>query len=75
MHTTWTLRGAAVRHVVSAVVMAAIAFACSIANATDPKVRIFSGTDEHWVSLHTPITGLAAALPFSARVATRRPSS
>ena len=51
MHTTWTLRGAAVRHVVSAVVMAAIAFACSIANATDPKVRIFSGTDEHWVPL------------------------
>jgi ABC-type nitrate/sulfonate/bicarbonate transport system substrate-binding protein len=51
MHTTWTLRRAAVRHVVSAIVMAAIAFGCSNANAADPKVRIFSGTDEHWVPL------------------------
>jgi ABC-type nitrate/sulfonate/bicarbonate transport system substrate-binding protein len=51
MYKTWTLRRAGVRHVVSAVVMATIAFAGTMANAADPKIRIFSGTDEHWVPL------------------------
>ena len=51
MYKTWTLRRARIRHLVSAVVMATIAFAGTMANAADPKVRIFSGTDEHWVPL------------------------
>ncbi len=51
MYKTWTLRRADIRHLVSAVVMATIAFAGTMANAADPKIRIFSGTDEHWVPL------------------------
>ena len=51
MYKTWTLRRAGVRHLVSAVVMATIALAGTMANAADPKIRIFSGTDEHWVPL------------------------
>ena len=51
MYKTWNLRRAGIRHVVSAVVMATIVLAGTMANAADPKIRIFSGTDEHWVPL------------------------
>ena len=42
---------------------------CAIANAADPKIRIFSGTDEHWVPLQVAKTkGYFAAQGLDAEV-------
>ena len=42
---------------------------CGVANAADPKIRIFSGTDEHWVPLQVAKTkGYFAAEGLDAEV-------
>lgn len=41
----------ALRRFVSAIVIGVVAIVCGAANAADPNVKIFSGTDEHWVPL------------------------
>src|SRR6185437_6016004 len=58
-----------VRHLVSAVVVATITLAGTVANAADPKIRMFSGTDEHWVPLQVAKTkGYFAAQGLDAEV-------
>jgi len=39
------------RCVAVAIALAMIVFGSQMANAADPKIKIFSGTDEHWVPL------------------------
>lgn len=69
MYKTWTFHRAGVRHLVSAVVVATITLAGTMANAADPKIRIFSGTDEHWVPLQVAKTkGYFAAQGLDAEV-------
>lgn len=40
-----------IRCLAFAIAMASIVSFCGFARAADPKIRIFSGTDEHWVPL------------------------
>ena len=69
MYKTWTFHRAGVRYLVSAVVVATITLAGTMANAADPKIRIFSGTDEHWVPLQVAKTkGYFAAQGLDAEV-------
>lgn len=70
MYTTLALRWrAGWRRLVSAIVLATFAFACGVATAADPKIKIFSGTDEHWVPLQVAKTkGYFAAEGLDAEV-------
>jgi NitT/TauT family transport system substrate-binding protein len=52
MCTTYVLRlGEVWRCLVFAIAIAAAVFGSEMSNAADPKIKIFSGTDEHWVPL------------------------
>ena len=51
MEMWWSGNRVTLRHLVSALVICMIAISCGAANAADPQVKIFSGTDEHWVPL------------------------